>query len=246
MKVEKKEWFESWFGSPYYGVLYEHRSDAEARFFVQRLSEVLHFEKGQKALDVGCGDGRYAMELTHQDLCVTGIDISFEQIEKAKKLESDCSEFFLHDMRESFRYNYYDFVFNFFTSFGYFSSKRDTLAAANTLATALKPGGQLVIDYLNVAHSLQKLKSHEQIERGGIGFEIKRKVENGTFYKKILVTDANAQHQYQEQVAAFQLADFLSFFEPLGLTLSATYGSYGLDEYVAEHSPRLIMVFDKK
>lgn len=247
MGEKDKEWFEEWFGSPFYQVLYKHRTDEEAKQFVNRLAEILDFQKDEKALDVGCGDGRYAAELSTKGLCVTGIDIAFKQIEKAKLMESHCTEFFLHDMREAFRYNYYNYVFNFFTSFGYFDRKRDTLAAANTLAAALIPEGKLIIDYLNVEPSIKKLNSHEKQELQGISFEIHRKVENGRFIKDIKVTTVeNEQYNYQEQVAAFRLKDFLGFFEGLGMKLLSTYGSYSLEEYEECCSPRLIMVFEKK
>ena len=52
-------------------------------------------------------------------------------------------------MRLPFRVNYFDLVFNFFTSFGYFETARENDNALRTLKNALRPGGRLVLDYLN-------------------------------------------------------------------------------------------------
>ena len=64
---------------------------------------------------------------------------------KTKGLQFSC-----HDMRETFKANYFDYAFNFFTSFGYFDTHEEHQLAINAMAANLKEEGTLVIDYLNV------------------------------------------------------------------------------------------------
>jgi 2-polyprenyl-3-methyl-5-hydroxy-6-metoxy-1,4-benzoquinol methylase len=57
------EWFENWFDSPYYHVLYKHRNHQEAKAFINKL--VLHLAPVPKAvfLDKACGRGRHTAHL---------------------------------------------------------------------------------------------------------------------------------------------------------------------------------------
>ena len=79
-----KEWYTSWFDSPYYHSLYSHRNDQEAADFVSRLINLIQPSKDAHILDVGCGRGRHAFELYRHGFKVTGIDLSHENIKYAK------------------------------------------------------------------------------------------------------------------------------------------------------------------
>ncbi len=91
-------------------------------------------------LDIGCGKGRHSVQLASKGFDVTGIDLSEHSITKAKKKENDHLHFFVHDMRLPFWINYFDYAFNFFTSFGYFKTRREHDNAIRTVAQSLKPG----------------------------------------------------------------------------------------------------------
>jgi 2-polyprenyl-3-methyl-5-hydroxy-6-metoxy-1,4-benzoquinol methylase len=74
------DWFENWFGSPYYKILYQNRDEFEAQEFVEKLLTYLNPAKGCKMLDIACGEGRFARQLAEHGYDVTGIDISKESI----------------------------------------------------------------------------------------------------------------------------------------------------------------------
>src|SRR5690606_18983038 len=106
-----------------------------------------------RMLDVACGRGRHSITLAAKEFDVTGIDIAAGSIAVAKQYEHEQLHFFQHDMRLPFRINYFDYAFNFFTSFGYFKSEREDYNAIRTIAQALKPKGIFVLDYLNVHYA---------------------------------------------------------------------------------------------
>ncbi len=85
-------------------------------------------------LDVACGRGRHSRILASKGFVVTGIDISFDSIAFAKQFENENLDFYQHDMRLPFRVNYFDYAFNFFTSFGYFKTRREHDDAIRTIA----------------------------------------------------------------------------------------------------------------
>lgn len=247
MSQQQPEWFENWFGSPYYRMLYTHRNDEEAQLFIQNLLQYLQPKEGSRILDIACGEGRHSIQLADKGFDVTGIDLSPLSIAVAKKWEQPKLHFYVHDMRMPFCVNYFDYALNAFTSFGYFATKHDHEIAAKSFANNLKKNGILVIDYLNSNYSLQRLVPFEIIERNNIPFTIKRKKDNTHFLKEISFTDFKGKQRiYQEKVAAFSLENFKDIFENTGLTLQYVFGDYQLHEYQENDSPRMIMVFKKQ
>ncbi|GAA4468051.1 class I SAM-dependent methyltransferase [Nemorincola caseinilytica] len=241
------DWFENWFDSPYYKILYQNRDELEAQEFVEELLAYLQPQPGCRMLDIACGSGRFARQLAEHGYEVTGIDISRASITAAKAFEDDHLHFFVHDMRLPFYTNYFDLAFNFFTSFGYFAHDRDHILAAKTFAGALRPGGLLVIDYLNPEFVHANLVPEETINRGNYNFHIVRSFVRNHFIKDIRFQDADGKPKhYTESVAAFSLADFTHMFRTAGMSLVGTFGNYMLDSYHPADSPRLIMIFKKK
>jgi SAM-dependent methyltransferase len=246
MQQEQVDWFESWFGSPYYHILYQNRDELEAQAFVEALIEYLQPLSGSCMADIACGEGRFSIQLAEHGFDVIGIDLSHASIEKAKRHEAENLRFFVHDMRFPFYINYFHYAFNFFTSFGYFGNDRDHMMAAKSFAVSLRKGGYLVIDYLNKEHSLAKLVPEESITRGSHEFQVKRKLENNHFIKDIYFLDADGKERhYKESVAAFTLSDFIKMFKKAGLSLVSTFGDYQLNSYHPVDSPRMIMIFKK-
>ncbi|MBS1782983.1 MAG: class I SAM-dependent methyltransferase [Bacteroidetes bacterium] len=246
MQQEQVDWFERWFGSEYYQILYRHRDELEAKAFVHHLINYLQPLPLSSMLDIACGEGRHSKELADLGFDVVGIDLSATSIQKAKQSEEENLQFFVHDMRYPFYTNYFDYAFNFFTSFGYFATQHDHQLAAKSFARGLKKGGILVIDYLNREYALQLLKESETVMRDDFEFLIKRRLEGNHFVKDIFFYDQeNMQRHYTESVAAFTLADFIRMFKAADLSLIANFGDYELNTYHPLDSPRMIMVFKK-
>jgi 2-polyprenyl-3-methyl-5-hydroxy-6-metoxy-1,4-benzoquinol methylase len=77
------EWFSTWFGTPYYDMLYGHRNEMEAATLVGNLVGFLHPAPHATILDAACGKGRHAILLAEAGFDVTGIDLSFNNIREA-------------------------------------------------------------------------------------------------------------------------------------------------------------------
>lgn len=240
------DWYESWFGSPYYHILYQERDVEEARKFIVNLVAYLQPAPNSRMADIACGEGRFAIQLAKYGYDVTGIDLAYESIQKAKKQEAENLHFSVHDMRFPFYINYFDYAFNFFTSFGYFNSERDHSMAAKSFAQCLKKDGLLVIDYINREHALAHLVAENVVQRDHISFRISKKLEKEHFIKHIRFKDENGTDRlFTETVAAFTLSDFIRIFGNAGLSLVTTFGDYELNAYDPQKSPRMIMIFKK-
>ena len=244
--MSDKEWFESWFDSPYYHVLYANRSADEAKNFIAKLVGKYNIPAGSKVLDIACGKGRHSQTLATYGLDVTGIDLSKNSIAYAKQFENEHLKFEVLDMRQVYKANTFDFVFNLFSSFGYFEDDAQDLIAIKAFAANLKPGGTLVLDYMNTECVVKLLKSRDIVQRGEIQFHIQKKIENG-FIKKTIDFLANGVNQsFTEELKIINLYRFKQMLTEAGLELKATYGDYELNEFNPGSSMRLILVAEKK
>jgi SAM-dependent methyltransferase len=239
-----REWYRNWFNSTYYHKLYFERDEREAEAFLERLIAHLKPAKGATALDVACGKGRHSRFLAAHGFDVTGIDISPESIAFARQTEHERLHFAVHDMRLPFRVNYFDYTFNFFTSFGYFATRREHDDALRTMARSIRPGGTLLIDYLNVHWVEDRLIHNEEKRIGDTGYEIHRWHDAHFFYKKIIVTDPGLAEPivHTEKVAKFSLGDFTEMLAFQGLQVQEVFGDYNLGHYDVRRCPRLIVL----
>jgi ubiquinone/menaquinone biosynthesis C-methylase UbiE len=79
-----KQWYELLFEN------YAHKYDKEC--FVQGtigecnfIEQEINHDKSLKVIDIGCGTGRHAIELTKRGYNVTGVDLSENQIKRARE-----------------------------------------------------------------------------------------------------------------------------------------------------------------
>ena len=238
-------WFKSWFNSPYYHILYSHRDESEAEKLLDGLIEWLQPPLGARILDLACGKGRHSVYLNEKGFEVSGVDLSPENIQHCLQYENSRLSFFVHDMRHLFRVNDFDFVFNLFTSFGYFDTDAEHQLAIRNASLALKPSGRIVIDFLNIHHVSKHLAEHSRIEREGIVFNIHKKIENGFLIKDIRFTDNQTAYHFTEKVAALQLKDFEKYLLHCGMKIITLFGDYNLKPFENERSPRLLIVAEK-
>lgn len=240
-------WYKDWFNSPYYHKLYFERKNEEAKGFIDRLLERIKPANGSSILDLGCGRGIHSIYLAEKGFDVTGIDLSEDNILIAKKSERPNLTFYQHDMRLPFRINYFDYVFNFFTSFGYYRTEREHYNAIRTMANTLKKNGTLVMDYLNVHFAEDNLVHKQDKKSNGINYFITKWFDETHFYKKIQIEDDQLQEplEFTEKFAKFSLGDFNDMLAFHRLQVQEVFGDYFFNAYDVRKSPRLIIIAKK-
>lgn len=240
------EWFGEWFNSPYYHILYKHRDNEEAQGFLNNLNRYFDFQHSYKILDLACGKGRHAIYLNSMGMNVVGVDLSRQNIAYARTYENDRLHFYVHDMRNLFRENEFDYVLNLFTSFGYFATEEENEQVICTATRALKDGGKFVIDFMNPYRVINHLVPCEEKTIEGIRFKIDRSLQDGFIVKDIVFKDKGQNYHFQEKVRAITKAEFMRDFKKAGLELLDIYGNYQLETYEKEVSERMIFVLLKK
>lgn len=241
-----KQWFETWFDSPYYHLLYANRSETEAADFIKLITAHLKLAKEAKVIDIACGKGRHTKTLAKLGFDATGVDLSPNSIATAKASEHEQLHFEVWDMRQPYRIDCFDAVFNLFSSFGYFEDDKEDERVIQAMYDCLKPGGWLVLDYINTQFAVLNLKAREIIPRNDVQFHVQKKVEKGFIKKKINFLAAGEEYQFEEQLKVINLARFELMLTNAGFDLVETLGSYALEPFVANSSPRLILIAKKR
>jgi SAM-dependent methyltransferase len=241
-------WYEDWFGSDAYDLVYNHRDEDEAAQMVDLIESAADPAPRAHILDVACGRGRHARELARRGYRVTGVDLSEDAIAEARaRAAADGLDvtFQVGDMREAVCQACADGVVNLFTAFGYFEDDTDNQAALDAMATALRPGGWLVQDFLNAPHVADTLVPEDTQTRNGITITQRRRIDDGRIRKRIDLDDGTRHATYRESVRLYTLTDLESMYDAAGLDIDTTYGDYSGAEY-APSAPRLILVAHKR
>jgi SAM-dependent methyltransferase len=246
--TQEKEWFESWFATPYYQILYQNRDYQEAQLFVDTLLRKIQLPQTAHVLDLACGNGRHSIYLNKKGFQVTGSDLSAYHIQEAKKHENAALHFVEKDMREIIALNAFDAVFNLFTSFGYFNNIGENQTVIDAVFAQLKQGGCFVLDYMNSEMVINNLVEEEVKVLNEIDFFIQRRVEDNKIHKTIRFTDPkiNQDFEYIEKVQAFKPNEILNCLKNSGFSNIELFGDYTLEAFDVARSPRQIWIAYKK
>ncbi len=240
------QWFQTWFNSPYYHVLYNKHDHQEAENFINNLFSYLNPRKGAQILDIACGRGRHAVCINEKGFTVTGIDLSISNIEYARQFENDTLHFYVHDMRQLAYSSHFDIALNLFTSFGYFETEAEHITALKAFNKALKTDGLLVLDFFNSHKIIQQLVADACVTAEGIDFKIHKQIEDKKIIKTITFKGGNQNYNFNEKVNTFTADDFMRFFDQSGFKIIEQFGSYSLTPFDIENSDRLIFIVKKQ
>lgn len=168
-------WYRSWFGEEYLS-LYPHRDREEAEHAVRLLRTATGRGGGDRALDLGCGPGRHLLALEEAGFRAVGLDLSPVLLRRARE-EGVESPLIRGDMRHvPLSTASLDVVTNFFTSFGYFSDAGDDRRVLGEVRRVLRPGGHVLLDFLNADRVRASLRPLDDEEIEGVRVRQERRV----------------------------------------------------------------------
>lgn len=238
-----EDWFQHWFDEDY-AALYAHRDEAEAKLAVATaLREAPELGAGP-ALDLACGSGRHLQELRGANPLAFGVDLSPALLRLAP--EALRPHLLRADMRRlPVRAGSLSAIAMWFTPFGYFSDEANE-ALLHDLRELLRPGGVLLVDYLNAAQLRATLVAEDEIERAGMRVRSRRRIESGRVVKEMELRrlDTGELRNAVESVRVYEPAELEALAAHAGLRLRKTLGDYGGGAFEAP-SPRWIGLFER-
>jgi SAM-dependent methyltransferase len=236
------EWFEEWFGETYLA-LYPHRDDAEAARAVALIQRTLPWQRGWRALDVACGAGRHARALTDAGARCTGLDLSTALLRRAR--EHAAAPLIRADMRAlPVRPASMDLTVNLFTSFGYFATDAEHASALAEMASTLRSGGWLVLDFLNADAVRAALVPEEETHLAGQPVRISRELaDEGRFVRKRITTPDG--RVFTERVRLFGADELAGMLASAGITVRHRFGDYD-GGGITPSSPRIMLMGERR
>jgi SAM-dependent methyltransferase len=239
------EWFTEWFDTTYYHTLYKNRNEAEANAFIDKLLTYLHPNSNATFCDLACGKGRHAKRINESGYATVGLDLAANSIAEANLQANNNLQFYVHDMRQGFGANRFNYITNLFTSFGYFNSLTENLKVLQHVHNALTPNGIFVIDFINVLPVIASFPIHEQKTIDGVHFNITKQLINEHIVKDIKIIDNDVEHNYQERLQAITHEQLTTLLTQAGFTIDALFGNYELHPFNATQSPRVLLIAHK-
>ncbi len=165
------DWFEDdSFWAAYAPLMFDEERWAEVPAVVDALERLVGLEAGAAVLDSCCGPGRHSIELAARGYRVTGVDITETYLEAARESAAGLElplEFCRADIRSFVRPGSFDLAINLYTSFGYFPSPEEDLAALRNIRRSLRPGGALVLETNGKETAARDFIDGETFERSG-------------------------------------------------------------------------------
>lgn len=234
------EWFEQWFGEAYLR-LYPHRDDEDAGAAVALIDGLVPLA-GRRVLDLACGPGRHAAQLSSRGARVVGLDLSLPLLARARMRTRGAVPMVRADMRQlPFGPGTFDMVVNLFTSFGYFADDAQHQAVLADAASLLRRGGAFVLDFFNAAAVREGLVPREECVVGSQRVVIQRRIDpNGRHViKEMQLLDDG--RSFIERVRLFTGDELVRMMRNAALDVRHRFGDYDGRPF-CDTSPRAILI----
>ena len=207
-------------------------------------------------LDLGCGTGLHTKELVGRGYNVTGLDLSKEMLEIAKKRNPD-SDFFIEDMSNFNINKKFDVIICMFAALGYLTENIQLEGFFKCCKSHLKEDGLLVLDVWNglgvmneLPTSREKIAEIENLKimrKSFPSLDSKNQISNVKFLVKVseknqgkekLITEYNEDHK----VRFFFPLELKKYIEDSDLKVLHICPSYNLNENLTEKHWNMVII----
>jgi SAM-dependent methyltransferase len=142
-----RPWWEDLFNDDFVRTMPKF-TDAQIADEVDFIEDSLGVAKGGTMLDLGCGTGRHAIELSRRGYSVVGFDLSLALLARAGEEAQERNQkinFVQGDMREMTFDEAFDGIYCWGSTFGFFEEEKNAHVATR-VHKALRHGGQFLLD----------------------------------------------------------------------------------------------------
>lgn len=246
-----KEWWQNFFDDEWKRFSFDAHPQELTQKQVDFIIQALNLKPDDQILDLCCGIGRHALELsrrgfaqvTGQDITQTYLDIAATQAKK----EGLATEFLNSDMRRIPGYGKLDAIYSWHTSFGYFEDERENEKVIDAIGGALRQGGRFLLDTNNrdwvIRHFAAQTWDGEApnyiLESNH--FDLATSTHHGSW---TFIGEDGKTSVKRMQLRQYSLHELAELFARYGLRFVHAWGSVNGDEFTMD-SRRMIVLFIK-
>jgi SAM-dependent methyltransferase len=248
--TKRRHWWDEIFSDDFLRAEFEL---TESQFLdeVNFIQESLAVEKGGLVLDLACGNGRHAIELTRRGYTVVGYDLSLSQLARAgeRAQRSGVKVSLLHgDMRELAFEPTFDGIFCWNAGFGYFEEEKNQAVLRNVFR-ALKPGGTFLLDIPNRDFVVSQQPNQNWFEGDGCVCMDDMQVDFITsrlVVKRTIMLDDGRNRECTFSIRLYGLHELGRILHEAGFRVAEVTGHIAMrGVFMGATSPRLILVVIK-
>jgi SAM-dependent methyltransferase len=204
---------------------------------VDAIENLVDLKPPLVVLDVGCGNGRHAIELAKRGHRVVGIDVARRFLNEAKKAAREAGiqvEFRLQRASEIPERNVFDFALAYWHTIG-FMADDEIKKHFSSVYAALKPNSIFLYTFqgprlvpgqeLNAAIPVKSWS-----EKNGKFILTEKSIQNGYRDEYCIVIDTNTNEviEYNEHQRAFSYEEILGYLKDAGFSSVTAYANFEL------------------
>ncbi len=227
-------------------------TDAEIVTDANFIEDSLGVARGATVLDLACGTGRHAIELSRRGYQVVGFDLSLSMLAHASDEAQERNQklnFVQGDMREMVFEEAFDGVYCWQTSFGFFEEERNAQVVARVHA-ALKKGGQFLLDVVNRDYIVRQAPSLAWFEGQGCVCMDEMQMDFITSrirVKRTMMIDDGRSKEIEYSIRAYSLHELGKLLHDSGFRVAEVTGKIQTPGvFFGCESPRIVILAEKR
>ena len=242
-------WYQTFFTDPvmrfWEAAVPPAATEADLAFVIRHLGA----RPAATVLDVPCGSGRHALALSRAGFAVTGFDLSEAALIRARAVaqaEGLSARFVQRDMLDLDVESPADALICMGNSLGYFEPAL-TRQLMQRFATALRSGGQLIVDTSNCAESILPFVSNRSFSfpRGMYEQEVRYDAMESSVETRAQLTIDGEGHELLYRHFVMTSGEFVRMVRFAGFEITALHADTQGTVF-APGAPRLLMVATKR
>ena len=226
----------------------KHDVEKEAAF----IDKSLRLDKGSRILDLACGTGVHAVELSLRGYQVVGVDLSSTMLELAKQYNDKRGasvSFIQGDMRQLNLEGVFDGIYCWSASFGFFDEQHNG-QVLERVARALRPGGMFTLDVCNRDFVAPRSPTMAWFEKGGCVCMDEMRFD---FYssrmitKRMVLFDNGRSREVEMSIRLYTLHELGRMLHKCGFRVLEVSGHTAhRGAYFGYESPRIIITSQRR
>jgi SAM-dependent methyltransferase len=248
---KNRPWWEELFNDDFIRTMAKI-TDAQIGLEVDFIEESLGLAKNAMVLDLGCGTGRHAIDLTRRGYNVVGFDLSLAMLARAADEASERGQqlnFVQGDMRDMTFEDTFDGVYCWNTSFGFFEEEKNAQVISR-VHKALKSGGMLLLDVANRDYLLRQQPSLAWFEGEGCICMDEMSLDWITSRMKVkrtMMMDDGRTREIEYSIRVYALHELGKILHEQGFRVAEISGRTGTPGvFFGNDSPRTLILAEKR